>query len=71
MDGVTFDDWARVVVALVVLLGGGFLLWHGRVTAEVVLTVVGVVVGFYFSTGSAAAGARAVTRAFSERGYKE
>jgi hypothetical protein len=42
MDGVTFDDWARVVVALVVLLGGGFLLWHGR-----------------------------VTRAFSERGYKE
>ena len=71
MSEVTFDDWARILVALVVLLGGGALLWYGKVTAETALAVDGVVVGFYFGSSAGASVTRAVTRALGERGYKE
>ena len=29
---VSFNDWARVLIALVVLIGGGVLLWYGKIT---------------------------------------
>ena len=66
MNDVTFDDWARILVALVVLLGGGVLLWFGKVTAETALAVDGVVVGFYFGSSAGAAVGRAVTRALGK-----
>lgn len=71
MDRPEFLDYARLGIALVILLGGGFMLWYGKLTAETALTVMGVVVGFYFGTGSAGATAKiaaeAVTRAMSQR----
>ncbi len=68
MKDVTLLDAARFVLALIVIVGGGFMVYQGRATAETVYTVIGVVLGYYFGTTGTAALTRAVARAISERG---
>jgi hypothetical protein len=71
MEKTDFLDYARLGIALVILLGGGFMMWYGKIASETALTVIGVVVGFYFATNAAGATTKAltqaVTRALSER----
>lgn len=67
MKDVTFLDGARLVIALIVIVGGGFMVYQGRATAETIYTVIGVVLGFYFGSTSAAALGRAVTAALDTR----
>ena len=66
MSGVDFNDVARFVFGLLVVIGGGAMVWYGKAPPETVYAVIGVVLGFYFGSTSTAAVTRAVTRALGK-----
>lgn len=78
MKDISFMDVARFVLALIVTIGGGLMVYTGHATPDTIYAVIGVVLGFYF--GSAATGAvtraattaatDAVMRGLEERGLK-
>jgi hypothetical protein len=71
-------DVARFILALTVLIGGGFMVYINAMSAETVVAVIGVVLGFYFGSATSStvtkaattAATDAVTRSLEERGIK-
>jgi type IV secretory pathway VirB2 component (pilin) len=77
-EKVTFTQGSQLLMALIIVIGTGFMLWHEKITAEMAWSVVGVVIVFYFGNGTASqvartsgrAAADAVTRSLEERGIR-
>lgn len=69
MQDASLKEWTQTVLALVVVFGGGILIYLNGVSDETTLAiigVIGVVLGFYFGSSATSAVTKAATTAATD-----
>lgn len=77
-DKVTFREVSQLLLALIVTVGVGVMLWNNKISDEMAWAAESTVILFYFGAGNTAASVKAaasaateaVTRSLEDRGIK-